>query len=625
MTQFERQRHLEAPRFFQQGEGSHSYRNCRTTPSYALMALRRRLEAALSQTHVSTFFLLECRAELAYDVFLAAGPPAHGDGSAVMNCRGCGVELDPSEQQVNTAVDQILEASLKDAQKKGGVCPLCGHSEDVPYSHRKPVLFGLLSACLLTALAAWITVERSHETQRAVAAADAVARMSTNAEAVQLLGDSITVAPGLSGDFKQDETGWQEVHLTIPVRGSKTEAIAHVAGGRAAGPWVFTTFEVDFEREHKQIDLISGRVVEYDPNGYVETHTQTAVVPEYTNVVATAPRFDGEFPCVFASVTPAGVSPQLGSCAMPTEHGNPVDRFEADLRYGNFVLRETDLFLDDVFKVPLTRTYVSNEWVDQNPVHAFGRNSNHPYDIAPIGARNPYTYQMIVLEDADFLYFDRISKGSGYADSVFQHTETSTRFYKCTTRWDGRGWTTRLADGSEILFPESYNARTLAQGAAYEMRDGGGNRLALRRDPQRNLQEIRTPHGHWIRFAYDTLSRIKRAEDDTGHWAQYQYNADGMLTSAVLSSGQERHYDYDGARMVQVSNEKGHVLVHNWYRDRFLWRQRFGNGASYSYGYDWARDEYFPRKVYVALPDGTRQELSVGNSVPEFVRNYGRK
>jgi hypothetical protein len=41
-----------------------------------------------------------------------------------MNCRGCGVELDPSQEQVNTAVDQILETSVKDAEKKGGVCPL---------------------------------------------------------------------------------------------------------------------------------------------------------------------------------------------------------------------------------------------------------------------------------------------------------------------------------------------------------------------------------------------------------------------------------------------------------------------------------------------------------------------
>jgi YD repeat-containing protein len=541
-----------------------------------------------------------------------------------MNCRGCGVELDPTKEQVNTAVDEILKTSLEDAEKKGGVCPLCGHSKDVPYSQRRTVLFGLLLACLLLGLGVALSQHRSRQTQRAAAARDAVARMSNNDLIVRRLGKPITIEPGLGGEFQQDETGWKEVHLTIPVHGPKGDAKAHVVGGRGTGPWVFSTFEVDFEKPHEKVDLISGRIVEYDPNAYVEVHTLVAAVPEYSTAIAAAPQFDGEFPCVFASVS-EGVVPQFGNCAMPTTHGDPVDRFEVDLRYGNFILRETDLFLDDVFKVPLTRTYASNEWVASNPVHAFGRNSNHPYDIAPIGTRNPYTYQMIVLEDGDFLYFDRISKGTGYADSVFQHTETSTRFCKATTRWDGHGWTTKLADGSEILFPESYNAKNLAQGAPYEMRDAKGNRLELHRDPQRNLQEIKTPNGHWLRFSYDDSSRIKRAEDDAGHWGQYEYNADGMLKSAVLSSGRERHYEYDGVLMTQITDETGHLLVRNWFRERFLRRQQFANGAVYSYSYDWSPDEYYPKKVWVTLPDNTKRELSVGASVPEFVRNYQRQ
>src|SRR6202021_3568625 len=117
------------------------------------------------------------------------------------------------------------------------------------------------------------------------------------------------------------------------------------------------------------------------------------------------------------------------------------------------------------------------------------------------------------LEDGDFLYFDRASKGTGYADAVFQHTETSTRFYKAITTWNGNGRTTKFADGSEIRFPESYNAKNLAQGAATVMIDAKGTHLELRHDPQRNLQEIRTPQGHWIRFAYDDQSRIKGGGD----------------------------------------------------------------------------------------------------------------
>lgn len=539
-----------------------------------------------------------------------------------MNCRGCGVELDPTHEQVNSAVDQILETSLRDAEQKGGVCPLCGHSKEVAYSYRKTVLFGLLFACLLVSIVVGVAVYRSRQTQRRAVANDAVARMAANADIVRLIGQPITIEPGLRGEVKQDETGWKEVRLTIPVRGPNGNATAHIIGGRGVGPWVFTTFEVDFEKQHKKADLVSGRIVEYDPNAYVEVHTQSAAVPEYSNTVTAAPRFDGEFPCVFASVGAEDGVPHFGNCAMPTVHADPVDRFEADLRYGRFVLRETDLYLDDVFKVPLTRSYSSVDWVHTNPVHAFGRNSNHPYDIAPVGTRNPYTYLRINLEDGDFLHFDRISKGTGYADAVYQHTETSTRFYKAILNWNGNGWTTTLRDGSKILFPESYNAKNMAQGAPTEMHDPQGNRLELHRDPQRNLQQIRTPHGHWISFSYDDLSRIKRAEDDASHWVQYEYNADGMLKSAILSSGRERHFEYDGTLMTQITDERGHVLLHNWYESELLARQVFGNGMVFSYSYDWAADRYYPDSVVVTLPDKTKREVRVGNSVPEFVKNY---
>jgi len=154
------------------------------------------------------------------------------------------------------------------------------------------------------------------------------------------------------------------------------------------------------------------------------------------------------------------------------------------------------------------------------------------------------------------------------------------------------------------------------------MRDANGNVLELKRDPQRNLQEIRTPHGHWIRFSYDDPLRIKRAEDDAGHWAQYEYNADGMLKSAILSSGRERHYEYNGVLMTRITDENGRMLVRNWYSQRFLQRQEFGSGAVYSYSYDWPHDEYLPRRVWVTLPDQTKHELSVAHSVPEFIKTY---
>src|SRR4029077_9847122 len=128
-------------------------------------------------------------------------------------------------------------------------------------------------------------------------------------------------------------------------------------------------------------------------------------------------------------------------CPMSAVDTGRIDRFEAGLRYGNFVLWQTDLELIDCSDFPLNLSYRSNDWVHSNPVHAFGRNTNQPYDVAPVGTRNPYAYLIVALEDADFLYFDRISKGTGYADAVYQHTETSTKYYKAVISWNGDGWT----------------------------------------------------------------------------------------------------------------------------------------------------------------------------------------
>jgi YD repeat-containing protein len=154
------------------------------------------------------------------------------------------------------------------------------------------------------------------------------------------------------------------------------------------------------------------------------------------------------------------------------------------------------------------------------------------------------------------------------------------------------------------------------------MRDASGNRLEVRRDPQRNLQEIRTPHGHGIKFSYDDLSRIKQAQDDAGHWTRYEYNSDGMLRSAIFSSGRERHYDYDGTRMTRIADENGRVLLRNWYQSEVVIQQEFANGAVYQYAYDWAPDRYYPDRVVVTLPDSTKREVRVADSVPEFVKNY---
>ena len=197
-----------------------------------------------------------------------------------MNCQGCGVELDPSEEQVNPAVDQILETSLKHAEKTGGVCPLCGHCKGIPISQKKSVLVTLLLACFFLLGAGALGFWQWRQTERTSVIKAAIARMSANADVVWLIGTPITAQPEIKGDVRHDETGWKEARLIFPARGSKGQAQVQIVAGKGSGAWVFTTFEVDFEQQHKKLDLISGRIVDYDPSAYIEVHTQSAVLPE---------------------------------------------------------------------------------------------------------------------------------------------------------------------------------------------------------------------------------------------------------------------------------------------------------------------------------------------------------
>src|SRR6266566_5278679 len=162
-----------------------------------------------------------------------------------MNCNGCGVELSPSEEQVNTAVDQILETSLKHAQKTGGVCPLCGHSKELPYSQRKSVLFALLAVCLVLLATGAVVLRQWLQTERASVVSAAINRMSSNADVIRFIGAPITADKKMvAGDIRHDETGWREARLVIPVHGPHGEGRVHVIAGRGSDAWVFTTFEV---------------------------------------------------------------------------------------------------------------------------------------------------------------------------------------------------------------------------------------------------------------------------------------------------------------------------------------------------------------------------------------------
>jgi YD repeat-containing protein len=210
----------------------------------------------------------------------------------------------------------------------------------------------------------------------------------------------------------------------------------------------------------------------------------------------------------------------------------------------------------------------------------------------------------IHMEDNSRAHFDRISRGSGYADAVYEERAAASEFYKARLWWNGNGWTLKFADGRLVLFPESYYAKTMSQGAPVEIRDAAGRRIRLERDPDRNLRLLVSPHGHFIRFEYDDSRRITEATDDGGRTVRYEYDPSGRLKSVRGVDGQITRFTYNQDRMLTVQDDAGHILLQNWYDQGRVVGQRLSDGATYRYSYQFFQGAVI--KTLVMGPGGAR-------------------
>ncbi len=320
-----------------------------------------------------------------------------------------------------------------------------------------------------------------------------------------------------------------------------------------------------------------------------------SIKPELLTTQYPVPDWDGSVPTVVISWRESSRGQFTFSGAVTTpkpsvRHDTPVNQFEVNLSRGLFVLRQTDLFIADSLPLSLTRTY--NAW--DATVNAFGQGANHPYDICPTGTRYPYTYMRLMLEDGQAIHFERISKGTGYADAIYEHHATASEFYGAQISWNGNGWDLHLPNGSIYVFPEAYNTKSLAQGAAWAIRDGQGHEIELRRDDARNLIELRSPSGHWIRFGHDGLNRIIEAIDDAGNVRKYSYLADGHLGTISNASRVLYHFVYDSflnspgfptELMSAIMDGSGRYILQNKYVNGQVVEQRLADGSVYRYKY----------------------------------------
>ena len=263
-----------------------------------------------------------------------------------------------------------------------------------------------------------------------------------------------------------------------------------------------------------------------------------------------------------AMVAPPTLGPAIGRA--PGIPGFGSDGDPVDLSTGLFIQTNTDLSLPDVLPIAFTRTYRQNDSVSRS----FGIGSMHPYDMFLVGTTFPYTYVDLILQDGTRVHYDRTSPGTSFSDAVYEHTSSSTRFYKSTIAWNhNNGWDLNLTDGSKIVFREGFNAVRPAQAAATRIEDRYHNTITLTRDSSSgDLTKITSPNNRWIELTYDPSHRVTLARDNMNRTVQYQYDASGRLWKVTDVLGGITEYTYDAAhRMLTVKDPRNIVYLTNEY------------------------------------------------------------
>ena len=351
-------------------------------------------------------------------------------------------------------------------------------------------------------------------------------------------------------------------------------------------------------------------------SSYTTRHRQAPVTPEMKTTSRQAPAIDAEYPCLV--VRPAvgdaagaqAPEAKISSCPPDLRASEAVDTLEIDLRFGAVVTCRTDLVVADVVPLMLMRCHRSSD--EQS--RAFGVGSNLAYDVFPVGSRQPYTWSQLIFADGARVHYTRISKGTGYADAVYEHVESATRFRGSRMRWNGTGWDLLFTDGALWNFPEAYAATRGVEGALTAMRDGQGRKITIERDRHANLVRLTSPGGKTIELQYDRSHRITRASASTGGSALYEYDVGGRLVKVQDGTQRVVRYTYDRALMRGAYGGNDRPLFTIDYTNAWPSRIVLGGETSYALRFTLDPDRAIPvTQATIEAPDGTRTTVNVAD------------
>jgi RHS repeat-associated protein len=260
----------------------------------------------------------------------------------------------------------------------------------------------------------------------------------------------------------------------------------------------------------------------------------------------------------------------------PPPGGNSTGGDPVDLATGLMVERHTDLWLDDVLPVGVSRTYRQGD----PGSHSFGVGTALDEFGLRLFSVRQWEDAALILPDGGRVQFNRITPGvDTFEDAVFAAEATPTQFQGSILAWNGNGWDLRLRDGLTYVFGDEAPLQSI--------RDPYGNTITITRAPgvpvgdvvraNGPITQITSPSGKWVRFSYDDENRITLAEDNLGRTVGYAYHDEGALegnlarvtdpAGGVTEYGYET-YQEDGftrARLASITDPRGITYLENEY------------------------------------------------------------
>jgi RHS repeat-associated protein len=262
----------------------------------------------------------------------------------------------------------------------------------------------------------------------------------------------------------------------------------------------------------------------------------------------------------------AGHSPPLTSPGpQPETPSDPCGKMKGDpveCSSGIFFHERTDISLPDDLPINITRTYRPGDTV----VRPFGKGTNHSLGLYLRMPNINFMQIDLMFPDGRRFAFPYLSGTVLHADYVWEHTATSSEFYRARIYakldQEGEHWDLYLQDGTHYQFGIS--------GQLDKIKDRYGNLLLFTRSGGRLLR-VTSNSGRTIDFTYDAQDRITQLKDILGRVWIYEYYPSGhqsadFLKKVTYPDGTSEEYTYDSdGRMLTVKDRRDQIMVTNEY------------------------------------------------------------